>query len=166
MAEAVVLEGYRVQIRSLLLRPDEKRTLSVQIDADTARSYGLPCEELPQIEGVLENRAGVLMLNYQLHCVPSLECDRCLSPVHMPVEESFSHVIVTEAASERNDAEYLLAPDAILELAEVVMTDLRLSMPTKILCREDCKGLCPVCGRNLNEADCGCESADVTLDYQ
>ncbi|HAG13017.1 MAG TPA: hypothetical protein DCG49_04050 [Ruminococcus sp.] len=166
MAEAEVLAGYRVQIRSLLLRPNEKRTLSVQIDAETAASYGLPCAVLPQVEGVLENRAGVLMLTYTLRCVPDLECDRCLSPVQNPVEETFSHVIVTEAASERNDAEYLLAPDAMLELADVVMTDLRLSMPTKILCSPDCKGLCPVCGQNLNEGDCGCESADVTLDYQ
>ncbi|MCQ2417152.1 MAG: DUF177 domain-containing protein [Oscillospiraceae bacterium] len=166
MAEAKILEGYRVQIRSLLLRPDEVRTLETVIDAETSASYGIQCKEQPSVSGVLENRAGVLMLKYRLHCIPSLECDRCLSPVELPVEEEFFHVIVTEAASERNDAEYLLAPDAMLNLAEVVMTDLRLSMPTKTLCSPDCKGLCPSCGQNLNERLCGCESADVTLSYQ
>ena len=157
---------YRISIRSLLLRPDEKRTVRKQIDAETAALYGLPCTELPEIDGVLENRAGVLMMRYRLHCVPELICDRCLSPVAMQIDETFEHVIVTETASEENDAEYLLAPDAMLDLAEVAMTDLRLSMPTKTLCSPDCKGLCPVCGQNRNDGDCGCSSADITLDFQ
>ena len=157
---------YRISIRSLLLRPDEKRTVSREIDAETAAGYGIPCAELPKIDGVLENRAGVLMMKYRLQCVPELECDRCLSPVAMHIDETFEHVIVTETASEENDAEYLLAPDAMLDLAEVAMTDLRLSLPTKTLCSPDCKGLCPVCGKNRNDGDCGCNSADVTLDFQ
>ena len=157
---------YRISIRSLLLRPDETRTVSKEIDHDTAQSYGLPCQAPPTIEGLLENRAGVLMFRYTLRCIPLLECDRCLSPVTEPVEETFTHVIVTETASEQNDAEYLLAPDAMLDLAEVAMTDLRLSLPTKTLCKPDCKGLCPMCGQNLNEGTCSCESANITLDYQ
>ena len=157
---------YRISIRSLLVRPDEKRTVRKQIDADTAALYGLPCTELPEIDGVLENRAGVLMMRYRLRCVPELIGDRCLSPVAMQIDETFEHVIVTETASEENDAEYLLAPDAMLDLAEVAMTDLRLSMPTKTLCSPDCKGLCPVCGKNRNDGDCGCSSADITLDFQ
>jgi len=157
---------YRISIRSLLLRPNEKKTVDVEIDRETAESYGLPCVKLPKLDGLLENRAGVLMLSYKLRCVPALECDRCLSPVEIPVEAEFSHVIVTETASEQNDAEYLLAPDAMLDLDEVAMTDLRLSMPTKILCSPDCKGLCPVCGQNRNLSDCGCDTGDITLSYQ
>ena len=69
---------YRISIRSLLLRPDEKRTVSREIDAETAAGYGIPCAELPKIDGVLENRAGVLMMRYRLHCVtaafPPLQC--------------------------------------------------------------------------------------------
>ena len=41
-------------------------------------------------------------------------------------------------------------------LDEVVVTDLLLALPTKHLCREDCRGLCPHCGKNLNEGECGC----------
>lgn len=157
---------YRISIRSLLLRPNEKKTVSVEIDSETVEFYGLPCAKLPRLEGLLENRAGVLMLTYTLQCVPALICDRCLSPVEAPVEEKFSHVIVTETASEQNDAEYLLAPDAMLDLAEVAMTDLRLSMPTKILCRPDCRGLCPVCGKNRNIEECGCDTGDVTFSFE
>ena len=56
---------YRISIRSLLLRPDESRTLSKEIDLETARSYGLPCQAPPTVEGLLENRAGVLIHEIQ-----------------------------------------------------------------------------------------------------
>lgn len=158
--------NYRISVRSLLLRPDETKTLDLELDGETAASFGMPCAELPHMQGTLQNRAGVLMLTYRLHCVPALECDRCLSAVERPVEAEFSHVVVTETANEQNDAEYLSAPDAMLDLAEVVMTDLRLSMPTKILCKPDCRGLCPVCGQNRNAGDCGCNSADMTLQFE
>ena len=157
---------YRISIRSLLLRPDEKKAISLEIDAETTASYGLPCVKLPKLEGVLENRAGVLMMNYRLSCIPALECDRCLEPVEMLVGAEFSHVIVTETASEQNDAEYLLPPDAMLDLAEVAMTDLRLSMPTKVLCRPDCRGLCPVCYKKRNTELCDCDTGEVTFNFE
>ena len=157
---------YRISVRSLLLRPDEKKTVDLEIGSDVAEAYGLPCRELPKLQGLLENRAGVLMLRYRLHCVPALECDRCLAPVEKPVDAEFTHVIVTEAATEQNELEYLLAPDAMLDLADVAMTDLRLSMPTKILCSPDCRGLCPQCGKNRNDGECGCEAGDITLSFE
>jgi uncharacterized protein len=158
---------YRISVRSLLLRPSEKKEISRTIDADTARSYGIPCRELPELEGVLENRAGVLMMTYTLRCVPELICDRCLSEVRMQITETFSHIIVTETASADNDAEYLLAPDAMLDLGEVAMEDLRLTLPTKILCKPDCKGLCPVCGKNRNTETCACEAGEqaITVEF-
>lgn len=160
--------SYRISVRQLLLRPEETRRVSVTLDAETVQEYGLCCPELPSAEGILENRAGVLMLRYRLRAVPELVCDRCLAPVKVPCEEEFSHVIVTETADCRQDAEYLLAPDAMLDLAEAVMTDLRLSLPTRVLCRPDCKGLCPVCGQDLNlgECSCGCDAVTVQYDDQ
>lgn len=155
--------SYQIPIRALLLRPQEKKTVSVTLDADTVHAYGIACQELPHAEGVLENRAGVLMLQYAVKCVPECTCDRCLSPVSLQIEETFSHVIVTETVSDENDAEYLLAPDAMLDMAETVMEDLRLSLPTRILCRPDCRGLCPLCGKNLNEGDCGCKREDSAV---
>ena len=154
---------YRISVRSLLLRPSEKKELKLTIDGDTAASYGLPCRELPQIDGMLENRAGVLMLQYTLRCVPELICDRCLSAVDMQITECFSHVVVTETASADSLPEYLLAPDAMLDLGEVAMEDLRLSLPTKILCKPDCKGICPVCGKNRNTEECSCASGEQTI---
>ncbi|MCQ2434912.1 MAG: DUF177 domain-containing protein [Oscillospiraceae bacterium] len=156
---------YLISVKPLLYRAGEKKELSVTIDAETAAQYGLECQTLPTIQGMLENQAGVLFLRYHVSCIPALECDRCLSPVTTPIEEDFSHVVVTQTASEQNDSEYLLASDAMLDLAEAVMTDLRLSLPTKTLCSPDCKGLCPMCGCNRNESECSCDSEDVTQNF-
>ncbi len=51
-------------------------------------------------------------------------------------------------------------------LAELATADILLELPTSVLCVESCKGLCPVCGANLNEGDCGCDRSqrDPRLD--
>ncbi len=157
---------YQISVKPLLYRIGEKKEISLTIDAETAKSYGIACKELPHVEGKLENQAGVLFLRYDVHCVPAFECDRCLSEVTTPLSESFEHVVVTEIASEQNDSEYLLATDAMLDIAETVMTDLRLSLPTRILCSDKCKGICPVCGCNRNEQECTCESGDITQIFE
>ena len=160
---------YLIDVRRQLTHPNEPRQIDLTLSAETAALYGIVCEDaagLPRLTGTLTNRAGVLMLRYRLRCVPALECDRCLAPVHIPMDEEYEYVVVTETASEQNDAEYLLAPDAMLDLAETAMTDLRLSLPTKILCRPDCLGICPVCGSNRNESHCTCVSEDITQEFQ
>ena len=166
MQDLQATPDYRIPIRQLLLRPDEKRAVSVRIDTETAAQYGLTCQAPAAVDAVLENRAGVLMLHTDVHCTLMHECDRCLSPVSYEMDEHFSHIIVTETADAQNDAEYLLAPDAMLDLAEAAMTDLRLSVPSRILCAPDCRGLCPQCGQNLNLGQCSCGSDAVTLSFE
>ena len=120
MHESQNAKGYRISVKPLLYRPGEKKEICLTIDAETAAQYGLACQALPEVEGMLENQAGVLFLRYHVSCTPDLECDRCLSPVRTPIAEDFSHVVVTQTASEQNDSEYLLASDAMLDLAIVV----------------------------------------------
>ena len=50
-----------------------------------------------------------------------------------------------------------LKPDGKLDLSQLALEDVFLSLPSKLLCKEDCKGICPQCGKNLNEGPCGCK---------
>ena len=61
---------------------------------------------------------------------------------------------------EGND-DYIETPDFTVELDEVVITDILLNLPQKNLCKEDCKGLCPTCGVNLNTGSCACSGKTV-----
>ena len=60
----------------------------------------------------------------------------------------------------------MVAPQGVVELDELATNDILLELPSKFLCREDCRGLCPVCGCDRNTAECGCPTAsgDPRLD--
>lgn len=66
---------------------------------------------------------------------------------------NFEHILVHELAGE-DEEEFIVCGDYTLDLDELVAMDILLELPTRILCREDCKGLCPKCGTNLNESTC------------
>ena len=91
-------------------------------------------------------------------------CDRCLGSVAIPVERDFDlfyRPVSTIARAE----EVELPKDELdigffsgngIELADVVTEQVILSVPMKVICQSDCRGLCPVCGANLNLEKCGC----------
>ena len=55
------------------------------------------------------------------------------------------------------ESRYILVPDGKLDLSQLALEDVFLSLPSKLLCSEDCKGICPQCGKNLNEGPCDCK---------
>ncbi len=95
----------------------------------------------------------------------TLPCARCLEPVSFPldvaVEEIFTPTIdmLTGRAvtPEEEDRALWIDEHHILDLTEVLRQDVLLDVPMHVLCREDCRGLCPTCGENLNEGLCNCE---------
>lgn len=112
------------------------------------------------INGAVRSRSGVVTLDYTVKAVLSQQCDRCLKAFDREYEYEFSHTLVRELANDGDEDEYedyVVCPDNTLDITELALSELKLSLPSKILCEEDCLGLCPVCGHNLNEGDCGCE---------
>ena len=99
-----------------------------------------------------------------------VECDRCLQSVDLPVETSFdvSYVPAADYTSEAEAAE-LQEEDLSLsvfdgetiDVDDLVREQVLLALPTRALCREECKGLCPVCGADKNNDSCACESKEV-----
>ncbi len=88
------------------------------------------------------------------------QCDRCLAEVETPMELSFERTAVApEAEGEEEDSDDSHFMEGYqLNVETLVYDEILLNWPMKILCREDCKGVCPVCGRNRNEGDCGCDT--------
>lgn len=106
-----------------------------------------------------ENRVGVVSLVCGYRYTLSLRCGRCLAPVVREEATTVSHTVVRslQNGDAGEDDEYLVAPDGLVELDELVANDLIPELPARVLCREDCKGLCPVCGGDRNQTQCGCE---------
>ena len=90
----------------------------------------------------------------------ALSCDRCLRDVDYTFDLSFDTVVIApdytgedgeeEAASELMEGYHL-------NVDELIKNELLLNWPMKILCREDCRGICKICGKNLNDGECGCD---------
>jgi uncharacterized protein len=96
----------------------------------------------------------------------TLECSRCLETFEVGVdaglEEQFQPTIdvdtgapIHRADFEQTDGAFEIDANHMMDLAEPVRQALLVALPMKPLCREDCKGICPQCGVNLNEVDCG-----------
>lgn len=109
-------------------------------------------------QGLFKNAAGVVTLDYTAVFSMKLTCDRCLKEFERDFLEHVEHVLVSSLEAESDG--FILVEDMLLDLDELVSADVLLSLPSKMLCEEDCKGLCPQCGKNLNQGSCDCtESA-------
>jgi len=90
----------------------------------------------------------------------ALSCDRCLGDVDYTFDLSFDTVVVSPEYT-GGDAEEEAASELMegyhLNVDELIKNELLLNWPMKVLCREDCKGICKICGKNLNDGACGCD---------
>ena len=92
----------------------------------------------------------------------TMPCDRCFEVTTQERQTDFFHVLVRELSDEEdNDGQFVVVPDEQLDMDQLVTEDILLDLPSKFLCSPDCKGLCPICGKNLNQGDCGCERDSV-----
>ncbi|MBR2572174.1 MAG: DUF177 domain-containing protein [Clostridia bacterium] len=82
-------------------------------------------------------------------------CSNCLEDVVLPLETDFSELYGEEANPD--DPDQLILVGHTVDLTDPVREALLLEMPMRVLCRPDCKGLCPRCGANLNKQLCTCQ---------
>lgn len=109
-------------------------------------------------------RQGILA-HVRAHGKLILTCDRCLSEFERPFDLEYTELYQTEeqaqAAPQDEPDETRRYSPPVLDLTEGLHENLVLDLPVKQLCRPDCKGICPVCGRNRNEEPCDCRVEDV-----
>ncbi len=107
--------------------------------------------------GFALNRAGLFELHMNVDFDVVTRCARCLKDLRVPTALSIVRPMADSLSGddEENDDILLLDEDCV-ELDDVALDAILLSAHMSYLCREDCRGLCPVCGRDLNEGECGC----------
>jgi len=113
-----------------------------------------------RVSGDVSVIAEVVTLDAVADFIHDCKCDRCLAEIHKPVQIPIKHVLVT-IDTQDNDNDIVLVKNYLLPLDDLVREDLILSLPSKNLCREDCHGLCPGCGKELTDGPCGCTSKTI-----
>ncbi len=119
-----------------------------------------------KVDAVAELRGAEIHIRGHLATKLEAICDRCLGPVVIPVEQDFDlfyRPISTIARAEevelpQDELEVGFFSGDGIEFDDVVTEQVILSVPMKLICKTDCRGLCPVCKSNLNVAKCGCAS--------
>lgn len=138
----------------------ERESFSSLLDLSDFRQFGQqPLKAPVAVSGVAENAAGVVQVSYTARYRLDVSCDRCLKPLAVEDRLLVERIAVRALSGVDND-EYLVLPDGKLDLQEMVYSDLVLSLPSKYLCDEDCKGLCPVCGNDRNTNICACQTEE------
>ena len=99
-----------------------------------------------EIVGAVEDVGKNFIVRGEIVCRKSFVCDRCLTQA--------AEVQTHKFEEEFDDAE---VSDNLIDITELVRDTLIAGQPIKNLCKVDCKGLCPICGANLNEGECGCD---------
>ena len=107
------------------------------------------------VKGSAYSRAGIVTLSVVCDCEYTAPCDRCGKQTVKHYKVPIERVLVSKLENGEND-EIILLQDFKLDLYELCFTEVVLAMPSKHLCKEDCKGLCPECGKDLNDGPCGC----------
>ncbi len=113
-----------------------------------------------RVKGRLSDSGSCVMLRLTAEADFKAPCDRCAEETSGTVTCRIERVVAEDSVltEDAGEDDYFVACDGNLELDSIISEELMLSFPTQILCREDCRGVCPACGQNLNLGDCGCES--------
>ncbi len=109
-----------------------------------------------RISGHAGNYTGIVELHATADFTLETACDRCAKPISLSLATKIFHTLVTSLNDETND-ELLLVNELRFNLDELVTEDIFLDLPSKLLCSEDCKGICSKCGADLNAGSCSCE---------
>jgi uncharacterized protein len=150
---------------SHLLREPVGATDEVEICVD--RDFDLDAFTTNHLRGhaqLMHTNFGILV-RANLFAQTSLACDRCLEKYDAQLTASFAEEFlpVVDVAtgrpvqSERTEETFFLTPNHVVDMTEAVRQHLLISMPMHQLCDEECRGLCPQCGANLNVNPCSCD---------
>lgn len=152
-----------VNLTDVFINEGQVQELDVPYEGDTfASPYGsFPVREKSPVALRLSNigRSKALVQG-SARLTFGLACDRCLRDVDYTFDLSFDTVVISPDYT-GEDAEEEAASELMegyhLNVDELIKNELLLNWPMKVLCREDCKGICKSCGKNLNDGECGCD---------
>lgn len=123
---------------------------------------GVEFPESFHVIGQVTNNAGYLRLSASASVPYKTACARCLKDIEGVLPVSFEkNVAVISSLQNEDTDDYIFIEDARLDLYKPLCEQILLEFPTKLLCREDCRGLCPKCGKDLNEGSCNCPKKEI-----
>lgn len=144
----------------------EDKVITMQADADMAQvaingeTYQIE-EKSPvrfTFTNIGKNKA---LIEGEAEFVFAMNCDRCLKPVERKMTLRFSRSIYLRDGDEilsEEEGELGFMEGYQLNVEDLLNNEIMINWPMKVLCKPDCKGICPKCGKDLNTGECGCDT--------
>ncbi|HEV7746898.1 MAG TPA: DUF177 domain-containing protein [Pyrinomonadaceae bacterium] len=125
--------------------------------------------QAPAVSGKIRQQGARVHVGGHVTATAQTECDRCLTLVQLPIDSQFKLEYVTAAEYQAQqdvelaevDLDLSVFDGAAIDIDELVTEEIMLNVPDHVLCSEDCKGICAVCGANNNLTECGCQTKEV-----
>jgi uncharacterized protein len=144
-------------VRPILRTPGKRQAFRFELDlSDVEFSGRFPISRPVAVEGEVRNTADLLELDLTANTTLDAVCDRCGKAFLQDKTVRYACMLAEELQDEEND-EIVLLEDGKVDVGDLARTAFILEMDTKTLCSEDCKGLCPRCGADLNLGPCSCK---------
>ena len=148
-----------------LLRGEVKR-MDIDYTLSPEQMDGVEFSSDARVIGCITDKAGYMRLTLKADLCYHGECARCLAPVDGVFSLDFERTVATEGMlteeklSELDD-EYVVLNGSELDVDLALKEELFLGFPTRLLCDEECLGLCPKCGKPKRDGDCGCSLKEI-----
>lgn len=155
------------------LRQNPGRQFQTSLEANTLEGLDQALRLVGPVKVDVELVGGERRVEMKAHIQAQIDtvCDLCLSPVSYPLDFDITETLMSnhdvDVLSDHGDdrekleSENWIYDDVHLDLNYLVLNAILTQLPLRHLCREDCKGLCPQCGANLNDGPCGCENNEI-----
>lgn len=114
------------------------------------------------LSGKIANSGGVLVLEAKVTAEVKTCCARCLKEIVLPLNFDFSETLVLSGQETDADADSVIFFEGKeIDVGEIAINNLLLNISSKYLCRDECRGICPKCGKNLNDGECDCDFFEI-----
>lgn len=146
-----------LNVQRIINAPGERMDFQFELDLSDVDFGGLyPAQDPVVVTGDVRNTAGMLLLSFTAGTVLKSVCDRCLKRFDNPKSVHCDYALAEEVENEEND-DIIVLEDGCVDVGDLARTAFILEMDAKTLCSEDCKGICPGCGVDLNQGSCTCQ---------
>ncbi len=137
----------------------EKKEIMPELEVFTGGTESYQILQKTPVTFLFTNLApGKVRVEGEAEVVLGMQCSRCLKDVEQKIEFSFSVDVVSPEVPLEEADDQTFMEGYQLNVESLFSNEILMSLPTKVLCRPDCKGICKKCGKDLNEGDCGCDT--------
>ena len=150
-----------IDLKRIFVNEGSSLPLEYALDLSSVEYSGtFPLKKPVTLHGTVSNKASLIRLEASITFEFEADCDRCGIPVSRVHKIAINKSLASSIEGEESET-IILVPDMKFDLDEFIYTEIIVNLPMKHLCKEDCKGICYKCGKNLNEGKCDCLEKEI-----